>query len=83
MVGQQDKAAPHQIGAGLVEPPQRGKLAVHRVRLGCSVADAGRQFVEDRPPGADDPGRGQIECRQILRRERRQPHLAAFDQPER
>ena len=46
-------------------------------------ADAGDQFVEDRPAGTNDPGRRQIECGQIRRCQFGEPHLAAFDQAER
>src|SRR5204862_1044188 len=47
------------------------------------IADAGGEIVEDRPAGAGDTGRGQIECRQIRRRQFSKPNLASFDEAER
>ena len=81
MIGQQDQAAADQIGASVVETPQRGELLMHRLPR-RRIADAGDQLVEDRPAGTDDPGWGQIERGQIFRRQGGEANLAALDQAE-
>ena len=48
---------------------------------GIGVDDRGDEFGQDRAPGPDDPGPPQVERREVLDGERRQPDLNALDQP--
>src|SRR5207248_552627 len=72
-----------QIGPLLVETPQRGELLMHRIGRGWPVADTGGELVEDRPAGADDPMRRQIERPEIRRGQLGEPHMTTFDQGQR
>ena len=56
---------------------------MHRIGRGRPVADTGGEFVEDRPAGADDPMRRQIERPEIRRGQLGEPHMTTFDDPER
>ena len=81
VVGEQHQTAAHQVGAALDPAARQRQAGDAPARRRRSPGDAGGKLAEDQPSGADHPGAGQIERRQIVVGELREANLAALDKP--